>query len=112
MSKDNVVPACLVKFRSGDNVLVLAAPLISEDDGVVLTTAIALRNVAEEESLRGLVAFYAMRLLIARLPVLQAPSNIDGEIVVPTHNIVSLHTASAILATLYVLVKADSERAL
>ncbi|KAL5109920.1 Plakophilin-4 [Taenia crassiceps] len=98
-------------FRSGDNVLVLAAPLISEDDGVVLTTATALRNVAEEESLRDLVAFYAMRLLIARLPVLQAPSTIDGEIVVPTHHIVSLHTASAILATLYVLVKANSERA-
>nr|CDS17413.1 plakophilin 4 [Echinococcus granulosus] len=98
-------------FRSGDNVLVLAAPLISEDDSVVLTTATALRNVAEEESLRGLVAFYAMRLLIARLPVLQAPSTIDGEIVVPTRNVVSLHTASAILAALYVLVKADSERA-
>ncbi|VDK22298.1 unnamed protein product [Taenia asiatica] len=98
-------------FRSGDNVLVLAAPLISEDDGVVLTTATALRNVAEEESLRSLVAFYAMRLLIARLPVLQAPSTIDGEIVVPTHNVVSLHTASAILAALYVLVKANSERA-
>ncbi|VDM33195.1 unnamed protein product [Hydatigera taeniaeformis] len=110
--KDNFVSTCLVKFRTGDNVLVLAAPLISEDDSVVLTTATALRNVAEEESLRSLVAFYGMRLLIARLPVLQAASTIDGEIVVPTHSIVSLHTASAILAALYVLVKADSERAL
>ena len=58
-----------------------------------------------------MVAFYAMRLLIARLPVLQAPNAIDGEMGMSTPNLVSLPTASAILAALYVLVKADSERA-
>lgn len=52
-----------------------------------------------------------MRLLIARLPVLQAPNAIDGEMGMSTPNLVSLPTASAILAALYVLVKADSERA-
>ena len=52
-----------------------------------------------------------MRLLIARLPVLQAPSAIDGEMVVQMHNPVSLPTAAAILAALYVLIKSDSGRA-
>lgn len=85
--------------------------MISEDDGLVQTTATALRNVADQEDLRGLVGFYAMRLLIGRLPVLQGPSTIDGEMVVPTHNLVSLPTASAILAALYVLVKDNSDRA-
>ncbi|KAM7537658.1 hypothetical protein Aperf_G00000068319 [Anoplocephala perfoliata] len=98
-------------FQNGDNILVLAAPLISEDDGLVQTTATALRNVADQEDLRSQVGFYAMRLLIARLPVLQGASVIDGEMVVPTQNLVSLPTASAILAALYVLVKDNSDRA-
>ncbi|VUZ56991.1 unnamed protein product [Hymenolepis diminuta] len=98
-------------FHSGDTVLVLAAPLISEDDGLVQTTATALRNVAEQEDLRNQIAFYAMRLLIARLPVLQAANAIDGEMVLPTQNLVSLPTASAILAALYVLIKGSTDRA-
>lgn len=91
--------------------LALVAPLISEDDGVVLTTATALRNVAEQEDLRSHVAFYAMPLLISRLPVLQMESTEDGKIVVPTHNLVSFTTTCAILAALYVLVDSDLERA-
>lgn len=75
------------------------------------TTATALRNVAEQEDLRNQIAFYAMRLLIARLPVLQAANAIDGEMVLPTQNLVSLPTASAILAALYVLIKDNNDRA-
>ncbi|VDL18397.1 unnamed protein product [Hymenolepis diminuta] len=83
----------------------------SIDDGLVQTTATALRNVAEQEDLRNQIAFYAMRLLIARLPVLQAANAIDGEMVLPTQNLVSLPTASAILAALYVLIKGSTDRA-
>ncbi|VDN96044.1 unnamed protein product [Rodentolepis nana] len=98
-------------FHGGDSILVLAAPLISEDDGLVQTTATALRNVAEQEDFRSQIAFYAMRLLISRLPVLQATNIMDAEMVLPTQNLVSLPTASAILSALYVLVKDSAERA-
>uniref|UniRef100_A0A5K3EM46 Armadillo repeat-containing protein n=1 Tax=Mesocestoides corti TaxID=53468 RepID=A0A5K3EM46_MESCO len=99
-------------FRNGDNVLVLAALLISEADNVVMTTATALRNLAEDKEMRSLVALYAMRLLIARLPVLQHTSAHVEDTAALTHDIVSLSTTSAILATIYVLIKEDSDQAL
>lgn len=113
------------KFRKADSILVLAALLISEDDNTVMTTATALRNLAEDPDTRSLVALYGMRLLIARLPVLQQQqqqhtmtttsmkpkANVEEAGTGQIHKVVSLRTTAAILSALYVLTKEDAENA-